>query len=210
MLADRTAMNMPKISKIDDRKGHLATQYSMGNSNIIVQCATAHASKADGDCGSCTHSLTGLLLRKLSTVSEVLYLSAALQVLLLLSTKTKYLGADAPKDLTQATEGKGPATEGKGPATEGKAQATEGTGQATEGKGQATKGTDLVARHLGLAPAARATYCHFFLTALCTGCRAGPLVTSRLTHVRAFGQSLMAGLATAKQLTLVCLRCLHP
>ncbi len=109
-----------------------------------------------------------------------------------------------------ATEGKGQATEGKGQATEGKGPATEGKGPATEGKGQATDGTNLVARHLGLAPPARATYCHFFLTALCTGCRAGPLVASCLTHMRALGQSLMAGLATAKQFALVCFRCLHP
>ena len=110
----------------------------------------------------------------------------------------------------QATEGKGSATEGKRQATEGKGSATEGKGQATEGKGQATEGTDLVARHLGLAPPARAAYCHFFLTALCASCRAGPLVANSLTHMRAFGQSLVAGLATAKQLALVCIRCLHP
>ncbi len=89
-------------------------------------------------------------------------------------------------------------------------KAIEGKGQATEGKRQATKGTDLVARHLGFAPPARAAYCHFFVTALCTGCRAGPLVANGLTHMRAFGQSLVAGLATAKQVALVCFRCLHP
>jgi len=143
-------------------------------------------------------------------------LSGALQVLFLPYNKIDYLGADAPQDMGQATEGKGQATEGKGQATEGmrqaaegKGQATEGKGQATEGKGQATEGTDVVARHLGLAATARATHCHFFLTALCTSCRAGPLVANDLTHMRAFGQSLVAGLATAKQLALICFRCLH-
>ena len=116
---------------------------------------------------------------------------------------------EAMQGRRQATDGKGQATEGKGPAPEGKGPATEDKGPATEGKGQATVGTDLVARHLGLAPPARAAYCHFFLTALCTSCRAGPLMASRLTHMRALGQSLMAGLATAKQLALVCFRCLH-
>ena len=56
---------MPKINII-------ATQHSVDESNITGQCVASRASKADDDYGSCMHSRTSFLLRKLSAVFVVL------------------------------------------------------------------------------------------------------------------------------------------
>ena len=70
-------------------------------------------------------------------------------------------------------------------------------------------GTDLIALHFGFAAAAVAAHSHFLLAAFASGSRAGPLVALCLAHMRALGQSLVTGLATAQQLRLVRLGCLQ-